>query len=149
MKRLTLAATLIAGLFAIVSCTRPPIERAVKRDLLPSEANVVVANHCQGCHIHAKFDPEVHMELIKLKFPAGDPLKEAGECLECHVLKLENFFRKEFRSTKRPHGQLVQMTDIPKPELEIAKKRSRGASVPEKPEPEKTKKKKWYFFYLF
>ncbi len=145
MKRFACVAALAAGVFAVMSCARPPIERAIKRDLLPTEANVVVANHCQGCHVHAKFDSEAHMILVKRKYSEGNPLREANECLECHVLKLENFFRKEFRSTARPHGQLVQMSDIPKPDPEKARRAKRTAV---KKAPVK-KKKKWYFFYLF
>jgi hypothetical protein len=145
MKRFALLAAPLAGVFIVVSCARPPIERAIKRDLLPSEANVVVTNHCQGCHVHAKFDADAHMVFMKQKFAADSPLREAGECLECHVLKLENYFRKEFRATTRPHGQLVQMSDVPKP---VVGKKEKTRGTPIKKAPVK-KKKKWYFFYLF
>ena len=145
MKRFLLVAALLAGVFIAVSCARPPIERAIKRDLLPSEANVVVSTHCQGCHVHARFDADAHMIFVKQKFAAGNPLSEAGECLECHVLKLESYFRKEFRSTERPPGQLVQMPDIPKP---VAGNMKKARRTPAKKAPAK-KKKKWYFFYLF
>ncbi len=145
MKRIALLAAPLAGVFIVVSCARPPIERAIKRDLLPSDANVVVTNHCQGCHVHAKIDADAHMILVKQKFAADSPLREANECLECHVLKLENYFSREFRTTTRPHGQLVQMSDIPKP---VAGKKGKAKSTLAKKAPVK-KKKKWYFFYLF
>lgn len=145
MKRFALLAAPLAGVFIVVSCARPPIERAIKRDLLPSEANVVVTNHCQGCHVHSKFDADTHMLFVKRKFAADSPLREARECLECHILKLENYFRREFRATTRPHGQLVQMSDIPKP---VAGKKVKAGRPPAKKAPV-MKKKKWYFFYLF
>ncbi len=145
MRRLTLAVALLAGVFFVISCTRSPIERAINRDLLPSEANVIVTSQCQGCHVHAKFDSDAHMLLVRQRYAEGNPLREAKECLECHVLKLENYFRKEFRSTTRPHGQLVQMTDIPKPSAQKAGK-DKGTSIKDAPV---EKKKKWYFFYLF
>jgi len=145
MKRFAVVAPLLVSVFIVVNCTRPPIERAIKRDLLPSEANVVVTSHCQGCHVHAKFDGDAHMVVVKPKFPPGNPLRDAGECLECHVLKLENFFRNEYRTTTRPHGQLVQMSDIPKP---VAGKNKKTSKTSVKEAPVK-KKKKWYFFYLF
>ena len=144
MKRKNFFVALGVGMFVVLSCSRPPIERAINRELLPTEANVVVTSHCQGCHVHSKFNPDAHMLLVKERFPADNPLREATECLQCHVLKLENYFRKEFRSTHRPHGQLVQMDEIPKPvpgKVGSVKK----TAVPREAE----KKKKWYFFYLF
>lgn len=147
MKQFVFVAALGAVLLALSSCSRPPIERAVKRDLLPSEANVIVATHCQGCHVHSRFDPDAHMLLVKQRFPEGNALRDAKECLECHDLKLENMFRREKRSTKRPHGKLIEMSDIPKP-APVASTKKTGKATAGK-DPTKKKEKKWYFFYLF
>lgn len=143
MKRKNLFVALGIGMFALWSCTRPPIERAVNRELLPSEANIIVTSHCQGCHVHSRFNPDAHLLLVKQKYSADNPLREATECLQCHVLKLENYFRKEFRSTHRPHGQLVQIDEIPKPDP------SKASTVQKTAVPKEAEKKKWYFFYLF
>lgn len=140
-----MAAAVLAGLFVGISCTRTPLQRAINRELLPSEANVIVTSQCQGCHVHAKFDSDAHLLLIKEKYSESNPLRDARECLECHVLKLENYFRREFRSTSRPHGQLVQMSDIPNPS-DLNQEKAGKTKIKEAPV---VKKKKWYFFYLF
>jgi hypothetical protein len=142
MKRGIFLIVLMASVVLVTACTRPPIERAVKRELLPSDANVVVNNHCQGCHVHADFLADAHMVRVKAKYPAGSAFREANECLECHNLRLETFFRDEKRSTQRPHGQLVNMSEIPLPQKKAAQK-----SIKKKAE--KKKERKWYFFYLF
>jgi hypothetical protein len=147
MKRFLFLAALGTFLVSLSSCSPSPIERAVKRDLLPSEANVIVSTHCQGCHVHSKLDADAHMLLVKQRFPEGNALREAKECLDCHQLKLENIFRKEARSTTRPHGKLIEMSDIPKPGSGASGKDSgETAAVQENSE---EKEKKWYFFYLF
>ncbi len=141
MKRGILLMVFIASAVLVTACTRPPIERAVKRELLPSEANVVVIDHCQGCHTHADFLADAHMVRVKAKYPAGSAFSEAKECLECHNLRLKSMFRDEKRSTQRPHGQMVKMSEIPLPQKKAVEK-----NVKKKAE---KKKKKWYFFYLF
>lgn len=142
MKRGIFLMVLMAGVVLVTACTRPPIERAIKRELLPSEANIVVVDHCQGCHIHADFLPDAHMVLVRAKYPAGSALREAKECLECHNLRIKSLFRDEKRSTQRPHGQLVKMNQIPVPQKKAVQKSTEKKA-------EKKKEKKWYFFYLF
>ncbi|HJP13145.1 MAG: hypothetical protein QF701_07065 [Nitrospinota bacterium] len=140
MRRGALCAVLLAGVAAVVSCTRTPLDRAVRRELLPSEANVVVADHCRGCHIHAAFRGDPHMQRVKELFPEGSEFREAKECLVCHDLRLKTIFKKERRTTTRPHGQLIKMSEIPVPK--------KGPPIQSVKAKEK-KKKKWYFFYLF
>jgi hypothetical protein len=141
MRRGALFAVLLAGVVVAVSCTRTPLERAVKRELLPSEANVVVADHCQSCHIHANFKGESHMQRAKETFPEGSEMREAKECLVCHDLRLKTIFKKERRTTMRPHGQTIKMSELP-----VLGKRP---PPPQKIKAKEKKKKKWYFFYLF
>lgn len=132
----------MASAVFVTACTRPPIERALKRELLPSEANVLVIDHCQGCHIHADFLADAHMVVVKTKYPAGSAFREANECLDCHNLRLKSLFRDEKRSTQRPHGQIIKMSEIPVPQKKAVKKSTKKKAA-------KKKEKKWYFFYLF
>ena len=143
MKRGFLFAALLAGVAAVVSCTRTPLERAVSRELLPSEANVVVTDHCQSCHTHVDFLADAHMVRMKAAFPTGSAFREAKECLECHNLRLKNIFRSERRRTTRPHGALVKMSEIPRP------REARPSELKKRKAEKKKKEKKWYFFYLF
>ena len=139
-------AAIMLGVMALSSCSRSPIDRAIRRELLPSEANVVIANQCQGCHVHSQFRAEQHMAAVKLKFPVKSSFRQARECLDCHNLRLKSLMFSEKRGTMRPHGQLVKMTDIPKPRRVVTLKRGKKKAGPKT---EKKKERKWYFFYLF
>jgi hypothetical protein len=143
-------AAVMFGVMALSSCSRAPIDRAIRRELLPSEANVVVATHCQGCHVHSQFRAERHMAAVKLKFPAKSAFRQARDCLECHDLRLKGLIFSERRGTSRPHGRLLTMINIPKPRGAVPLKRGKktaGAKTGKKTE--KKKERKWYFFYLF
>ena len=142
MRRQIFLMALMASMVFVTACSRPPIERALKRELLPSEANIVVTNHCQGCHIHADFLADAHMVRVITKYPEGSAFREAKECLECHNLRLKSLFRDERRSTQRPHGQIVKMSKIPLPQKKPVQKSMKKKA-------EKKKEKKWDFFYLF
>jgi len=148
MNRRWLWAALLLGAVVVSGCSPTPIERAVKRELLPSEANVVVSEHCRSCHIHAQFLANSHLEQVKAKFPKGTPLREAKECLECHRLRLKSIFRKERRSTTRPHGRLLEMATIPIPR-EVAARMPVVKKKKEEKKTEEKKERKWYFLYLF
>ncbi len=143
-------AAIMLGVMALSSCSRAPIDRAIRRELLPSEANVVVANHCQGCHVHSQFHAERHMAAVKLKFPAKSSLRQARECLDCHDLRLKGLIFSEKRGTSRPHGRLLRMSKIPKPRRAVPLKRGKKkAGLKTGKKTEKKKERKWYFFYLF
>ncbi|MBI3126390.1 MAG: hypothetical protein HYZ11_02155 [Candidatus Tectomicrobia bacterium] len=145
MKRVGQAVAALSLALALGACAKEPIQKAVAGSLLPAEENVVVTNHCQGCHLHAKFNAEAHLAKIRDLYPADSPLRENTQCLKCHQLKLENIFRNEVRRTEFPHKNLVGLTDIPKPAAVV--------KAPDKKEMPKTEaeqnKRKWYFFYLF
>ncbi len=143
-------AAFMLGIIALSSCSRAPIDRAIRRELLPSEANVVIANHCQGCHVHAQFRAERHMAAVKLKFPAKSSFRQARECLDCHDLRLKGLIFSERRGTSRPHGRLITMADIPKPRSGVSLKQGKNKAGPKTGKKiEKKKERKWYFFYLF
>ncbi len=146
MRRWFFVLAILAGPLFLSACARPPIEKAVRGDLLPTEENVVVVNHCQSCHVHVAFKAEPHVEKVRMLYAQGHPLREANRCLQCHSLSLENMFRDERRGTKQPHGKLLDIADIPKPSQETKAPAKGGKSAAEKPEEQK---RRWYFFYLF
>ena len=145
MKPLRLA--LWAVLLLALGCSQSPIEKAVKGKLLASEENLVVTNHCQGCHVHSRFKPEVHITRMQKTYPKISKLREMNRCLQCHVLRLKNLFRDEFRSTSRPHGKTITLSRFPpRPSAQgIKVDLDKDADKPAK----KKKKRRWYFFYLF
>ena len=134
----------LAAALLLAACAREPIQKAVVGGLLPTEENLVVTNHCQGCHLHSKFVAETHLAKVKDRYAQGNPLREASRCLECHRLTLENIFRQEIRRTEFPHGALVSLPEIPKPAAAAAPGKKEAAKPPEE-----KKERKWYFFWLF
>ncbi|MDE0331648.1 MAG: hypothetical protein OXL41_07235 [Nitrospinae bacterium] len=145
-------------LLLVSACQRKPIERALRGSLPPVEENVVVKAYCQSCHLHASFEEAPHVEKQRLRYDEKSPLRAATRCLACHVVRPETFFKVEQRSTRFPHGVLIDIAKIPKPKPVSSLKREKGESPapkqeapPEvkKKEPAKKKKKRWYFLYLF
>ena len=147
---------LAACLLLVSACQQKPIERAARGSLAPAEENVVVTSYCQSCHLHASFEEAPHVEKQQLRYDEKSPLRTASQCLACHVVRPETFFKKELRSTRFPHGVLVDIAKIPKPKPTPRLKREQGgepAPRQETPPPavkkEKKQKKRWYFLYLF
>lgn len=145
-------------LLLVSACQQKPIERAVRGSLPKAEENVVVTSYCQSCHLHAGFQADPHVEKQQLRYDEKSPLRTASQCLACHLVRPETFFKEELRSTKFPHGALVDIAKIPKPKPTPRLKREKGEgpapkqeAPPEvkKKEPAKKKKKRWYFLYLF
>ncbi len=146
-------------LLLVSACQRKPIERAVRGSLPKVEENVVVTSYCQSCHLHASFQAAPHVEKQQLRYEEKSPLRTATQCLACHLVRPESFFKVEQRSTKFPHGALVEMANIPKPKPPKAAprlKREKGPGpAPEQETPvpavkeQKKKKRRWYFLYLF
>ncbi len=143
-------------LLLVSACQRKPIERAVRGSLPLAEENVVVTSYCQSCHLHASFQEAPHVEKQQLRYGEKSPLRAATQCLACHVVRPETFFKKEQRSTTFPHGVLVDIAKIPKPKPTPRLKREKGpGSAPKQEAPppavkkEKKKKRRWYFLYLF
>ena len=143
-------------LLLVSACQQKPIERAARGSLAPAEENVVVTSYCQSCHLHASFEEAPHVKKQQLRYDEKSPLRTASQCLACHVVRPETFFKKELRSTRFPHGVLVDIAKIPKPKPTPRLKREQGeepAPRQEAPPPavkkEKKQKKRWYFLYLF
>ena len=132
----------IAPLF--LSCTKSPIEKAIRGKLKSANENIAVSNHCQSCHLHADFVPELHILKMQKKYNASPVLSKSTRCLQCHNLKLENLFSREKRFTNTSHGRLLSI--IPS-EKEFREK----IKLPKKIKRKKKKKmeRKWYFFYLY
>lgn len=156
MKNVWLMALAVC-LLLVAACQQKPIERAVRGSLPKAEENVVVTSHCQSCHLHASFEADPHVEKQQLRYDEKSPLRAATQCLACHLVRTETFFKKEQRSTKFPHGALVDIAKIPKPKPTPHLKREKGEGPAPKQEappevkkkPAKKKKKRWYFLYLF
>ncbi len=143
-------------LLLVSACQQKPIERAVRGSLAPVEENVVVTSYCQSCHLHASFQEAPHVEKQQLRYDEKSPLRAASQCLACHLVRPETFFKKEQRSTTFPHGVLVDIAKIPKPQPVPRLKREKGEGPAPKQEAppaavkkEKKKKRRWYFLYLF
>ena len=145
-------------LLLVSACQQKPIERAVRGSLAPGEENVVVTSYCQSCHLHASFEAAPHVEKQQLRYGEKSPLRAANQCLACHLVRPETFFKVEQRSTRFPHGALVEMAKIPKPKPPKPAPRLKREKGPgpqpkqEAPVPaakQKKKKRRWYFLYLF
>ena len=142
-------------LLLVSACQRKPIERAVRGSLPKAEENVVVTSYCQSCHLHASFQADPHVGKQQLRYDEKSPLRAATRCLACHLVRPETFFKEELRSTKFPHGALVDIAKIPKPKAAPRLKREKGeGSAPKQEAPppavkKEKKKKRWYFLYLF
>lgn len=153
MKNVWLMA--LVCLLLVSACQRKPIERAVRGSLPKAEENVVVTSYCQSCHLHASFQADPHVEKQQLRYDEKSPLRAATRCLACHLVRPETFFKEELRSTKFPHGALVDIAKIPKPKAAPRLKREKGeGSAPKQEVPppavkKEKKKKRWYFLYLF
>ena len=154
MKNVWLMALAVC-LLLVSACQQKPIERAVRGSLPQAEENVVVTSYCQGCHLHAGFEADPHVEKQQLRYDEKSPLRAANRCLACHLVRPETFFKQELRSTKFPHGALVDIAKIPKPKPTPRLKREKGpGSAPKQETPppavkKEKKKKRWYFLYLF
>ena len=155
MKNLWLMALAVC-LLLVSACQQKPIERAVRGSLAPAEENVVVTSYCQSCHLQREFSGSPHVEKQRLRYDEKSPLRAAGQCLACHLVRPETFFKKEQRSTTFPHGVLVDIAKIPKPQPVPRLKREKGEGPAPKQEAppaavkkEKKKKRRWYFLYLF
>ena len=145
MKKNIFFLILIISFFPLfLSCSRSPIEKALSGKLKPVNENIAVSNHCQSCHLHSDFVPELHILKMQKKYKSSPVLSKSTRCLQCHDLELENIFSGEKRFTNTPHGRLLSV--IPS-EKEFSDK----IKLPKKIKSEKKKKieRKWYFFYLY
>ena len=136
-------------LLLVSACQQKPIERAVRGSLAPAEENVVVTSYCQSCHLHASFEEAPHVEKQQLRYDEKSPLRAAGQCLACHLVRPESFFKKEQRNTTFPHGVLLDIAKIPKPKPIPRLKKVQGEGPAPAVKEKKKKKRRWYFLYLF
>ncbi|MED5580338.1 MAG: hypothetical protein VX794_09950 [Nitrospinota bacterium] len=146
-KKILLILLFIPFMTLILSCSRSPIEKALKGKLKSMDENVAVSNHCQSCHLHSDFVPELHIVKMNKKYQDFSLLRKSSRCLQCHDLELENIFSREKRFTNIPHGKIFskipsekefkEKTKLPK-EKKINKKHK-----------QKNKDRSWYFFYLY
>ena len=140
---------IIPPISLLLSCSRSPIEKALKGKLKSIDENIAVSNHCQSCHLHAEFVPESHIIKMQKKYNALPVLRRSSRCLQCHDLKLENIFSREKRSTNMPHGRLfgeILSEKEFKEKIKLPKKKKKKIKGKKKKE---NKDRRWYFFYLY
>ena len=90
MKKNIFFLILIISFFPLfLSCSRSPIEKALSGKLKPVNENIAVSNHCQSCHLHSDFVPELHILKMQKKYKSSPVLSKSTRCLQCHDLELE------------------------------------------------------------
>ena len=106
-KKILLILLFIPFMTLILSCSRSPIEKALKGKLKSMDENVAVSNHCKSCHLHSDFVPELHIVKMNKKYQDFSLLRKSSRCLQCHDLELENIFSREKRFTNIPHENFL------------------------------------------
>jgi len=145
-KKLFILIVFILCVPLFLSCSRSPIEKALKGKLKPINENIAVSNHCQSCHLHADFVPELHMIKMQKKYKASLVIGKSTRCLQCHDLELENIFSMEKRSTNISHGRILSV--VPS-EKEFREKIKPPKKIEAKEVKKQKKERSWYFFYLY
>jgi nitrate/TMAO reductase-like tetraheme cytochrome c subunit len=94
---------LLMVLFLVIfsGCTSQDVEKAFKGDLRPGQANKVIGEYCQSCHIHKDFDPPLHVSKVRNLYnrPA---FKKARECRSCHYIEKNWMHNQHERKTRMP-----------------------------------------------
>ena len=88
-------------LLSFSGCTNVDIEKAFNGDLRPGQANKVIGEYCQSCHIHKDFDPPLHVSKVRNLYnrPA---FKRARECRSCHYIEKKWIHNQHERKTRMP-----------------------------------------------
>lgn len=95
---------LFLGLLAIIlgGCYTLDVVKAFDGKFPPEQANKMIIEYCQSCHIHKDFVPQTHLETVKKNY-RQKKFQEATECRTCHYVQTQ-FMRNELiRKTKRPN----------------------------------------------
>jgi hypothetical protein len=98
----TMQGFLMALLLVIFSgCTNVDVEKAFNGDLRPGQANKIIGEYCQSCHIHKDFDPPLHVSKVRNLYnrPA---FKKARECRSCHYIEKNWMHNQHERKTRMP-----------------------------------------------
>lgn len=88
-------------LFLVSGCSSIEVEQAFKGDLRPGQANKVIGEYCQSCHIHKDFDPPLHVSKVRNLY--NRPVfKRARECRSCHYIEKNWMHNQHERKTRMP-----------------------------------------------
>jgi len=98
-----LLAALIACL--MTSCASSQVEKAFGGSLPRADAQKIIIEYCQSCHLHKSFDAEKHLAAVRPKYNS-EPHKTAEVCQTCHSYTTD-FWGDEFRATYFPEGKLT------------------------------------------
>ena len=94
---------LLMALFLVFfsGCTSVDVEKAFNGDLRPGQANKIIGEYCQSCHIHKDFDPPLHVSKVRNLYnrPA---FKKARECRSCHYIEKNWMHNQHERKTRMP-----------------------------------------------
>ncbi len=88
-------------LVLFTGCTNVDVEKAFNGDLRPGQANKIIGEYCQSCHIHKDFDPPLHVSKVRNLYnrPA---FKKARECRSCHYIEKNWMHNQHERKTRMP-----------------------------------------------
>lgn len=82
-------------------CTNVDVEKAFNGDLRPGQANKIIGEYCQSCHIHKDFDPPLHVSKVR-KLYNRPAFKNARECRSCHYIEKNWMHNQHERKTRMP-----------------------------------------------
>ena len=77
------------------------VEKAFKGDLRPGQANRIIGEYCQSCHIHKDFDPPLHVSKVR-NFYSRTVFRRARECRSCHYIEKDWVHDQHERKTRMP-----------------------------------------------
>ena len=81
LKVLCLACVLLS----FTACQPRPLEDALKGALPLEEANLIITEYCQNCHIHRTFDPVDHTTRVQDLYDRP-PYTTTTACRTCHLV---------------------------------------------------------------
>ena len=82
-------------------CSNLEVEKAFKGDLRPRQANKIIGDYCQSCHIHKDFDPRLHISKV-LSLYKRTIFRKARECRTCHYIEKDWMHNQHQRKTRMP-----------------------------------------------
>jgi hypothetical protein len=72
-------------LLSLTACRPDPLQKALKGDLPPDQANLIIVGYCQSCHIHRTLNPGEHLTRIRTLYNRL-PYTATSQCRACHMV---------------------------------------------------------------
>jgi len=102
LSRILRLVWVFSGLVAVLlGCSHVEVEEAFKGDLRPGQANKIISNYCQSCHIHKDFDSLLHVANIR-KLYKRRVFRKSRECRSCHYIEKAWVHDQHERKTRMP-----------------------------------------------